>query len=288
MSLRTFAKQLKPHARVTGAAVLTLVQSLGYLGCAHVPEAKGTPAREVQTLVQEGLRPFRISATQEGAIKIEKDSRSASFVYHESTNGAEVGVWQGVGRAAPVGQPPRLNREEYTEMMFILEGGVTLAEANGVELSLKAGDAVVVPRGVPYYWRLPEGAWVKKVDVILDRSKIATPLPYAHLIRLEPNGPSGVGLEEVEGFSRGHTYYESPEGGSAGVWQTQPYTGSAGFVPKQYSELMIFLEGEGALKLSDGGVVPFRAGDVLLVPRGASYQWKSQAVRKYWVAFDPR
>ena len=49
---------------------------------------------------------------------------------------------------------------------------------------------------------------------------------------------------------------------------------------------MFFVRGSGALNLKDGGSLPFKRGDVLLVPKGAAYQWKSQDVLKYWLTFD--
>jgi uncharacterized cupin superfamily protein len=216
---------------------------------------------------------------------VDQDERSASFVYHSSPSGAEVGVWQGRGRAKKPGAVPVLNREDYTELMFILEGGVVLAEPDGSEISLAKGDAVIVPRGVAYYWRLPEGQWVKKVDVILDHVKDA-PTPYPHILKMDPNGPPGVGLDEVEGSTAGHTYYESAQGGSAGVWKTGPREGGAAFAPKTYSEVMIFLRGEGELAQKDGSKLAFHAGDVVFVPKGSSYQWRSKDVQKFWVTFD--
>jgi uncharacterized cupin superfamily protein len=195
-------------------------------------------------------------------------------------------VWQGHGRAVKPAEAPTLNREDYSELMFILDGSVTLAEPDGTAWPLKAGDAVIVPRGVPYYWKLPENQWVKKVYVVFDQAKTAPALPYAHIIRMDRSGPAGVGLEEVDGPTKGHTYYDSPQGGGAGVWQTLPYTGRADFVPRASSEVMFFLRGEGTLSLPDGGTLPFKGGDVVLVPKGAAYKWKSQDVLKYWVSFD--
>jgi uncharacterized cupin superfamily protein len=256
--------------------------------CAHAPNVAQAEVTAGRLAASSAPSPFRLSTTADGAVQVDQDERSASFVYHSSPSGSEVGVWQGRGRAKKPDAVPVLNREDYTELMFILEGGVTLAEPNGPKVTLRKGDAVIVPRGVPYYWRLPEGQWVKKVDVIFDQVKGASaPMPsYAHIIKMDANGPSGVGLDEVEGVAAGHTYYESPQGGSAGVWKTGPYLGGSAFAPKAYSEVMIFLRGEGELVQKDGSNVAFHAGDVVFVPKGASYQWKSKDVQKFWVTFD--
>jgi uncharacterized cupin superfamily protein len=262
--------------------------ALGATACAHAPSVGETDVSLARLAASTSPRPFRLSGTAEGAVHVEQDERSASFAYHTSPSGSEVGVWQGRGRAKKPGAVPVLNREDCTELMFILEGGVVLAEPNGAEVSLSKGDAAIVPRGVPYYWRLPEGQWVKKVDVILDQVKDRpVPMPaYTHIIKMDAQGPAGVGLDEVEGVAAGHTYYESQEGGSAGVWKTGPYVGGAAFAPKAYSEVMIFLRGEGELLQKDGSKLAFHAGDVVFVPKGASYQWRSSDVHKFWVMFD--
>jgi uncharacterized cupin superfamily protein len=277
---------LRRYAPVTTFLVFGATSML--TACAHAPNVAEAEVSAGQLAASSSPRPFRLSGTAEGAVHVDQDERSASFVYHSSPSGSEVGVWQGRGRAKKPGAVPVLNREDCTELMFILEGGVALAEPGGPEIALAKGDAVIVPRGVPYYWRLPEGQWVKKVDVILDQVKGApTPLPsYAHIIKMDVGGPAGVGLDEVEGVAAGHTYYESPEGGSAGVWKTGPYVGGAAFAPKTYSEVMIFLRGEGELLQKDGSKVAFHAGDVVFVPKGASYQWRSKDIQKFWVTFD--
>jgi uncharacterized cupin superfamily protein len=275
-----FTFSVATFALVAGAASMLTA-------CAHAPNIAEANVSAGRLAASSSPRPFRLSGTAEGAIHADQDERSASFVYHSAPTGSEVGVWQGHGRAKKADAAPVLNREDYTELMFILEGGVVLAEPNGPEISLTKGDAVIVPRGVPYYWRLPEGQWVKKVDVILDQGKsVAAPMPYTHILRMDASGPSGVGLDEVEGSTAGHTYYEVPQGGSAGVWKTAPYVGGAAFAPKNYSEVMMFLHGEGELLQKDGSKLAFHAGDVVFVPKGASYQWRSKDVQKFWVMFD--
>ncbi len=54
----------------------------------------------------------------------------------------------------------------YTEFMYILEGSVTLEDKDGREDTFKAGDAVIVPRGVPVKWK--QSQYIKKYWVIYD------------------------------------------------------------------------------------------------------------------------
>ena len=169
-------------------------------------------------------RPMRISGTTEGALKVEKDPRYTDFLYYASGSGSEVRVWAGKGRTVKPGQPPSLERDNYSELMYILEGSVTLAEPDGTKWLLKVGDCAIVPRGVPYYWQLPTGQWVKKVYVVFDQDKAESAVPYKHIIRLETSSLENAGSKEADGTSKGHAFYDN-HGNSAGVWQTKPYVG---------------------------------------------------------------
>ena len=106
------------------------------------------------------------------------------------------------------------------------------------------------------------------------------------IIRFSPTGPPGAGLTGDE-KSREHVYYTSAEDGQvqAGVWEAPPST--SGPHKPGYSEFMFLLEGSVTLVDEDGREETFRAGDAVLVPRGAEYTWKqTETLRKYWVIFD--
>ena len=86
--------------------------------------------------------------------------------------------------------------------------------------------------------------------------------------RLDADGPACKGLAG-EGRTKLHRYYAGLGKSSVGVWETAPHTG-ADFHTTKYAELMVFLSGSGRSLTPDGGGESFTAGDVVLVPRGAS------------------
>ena len=73
------------------------------------------------------------------------------------------GVWEAQPQTSP---PSDYHTPNYTELMYILEGSVTLEDKAGREDTFKAGDAVIVPRGVAYKWKQSE--YIKKYWVIYD------------------------------------------------------------------------------------------------------------------------
>ena len=105
------------------------------------------------------------------------------------------------------------------------------------------------------------------------------------VIRFEPLGPTGIGLEGDDS-ERSHVYHRSADNRrvSAGVWEAAPHTSEA---QARYSEFMYLLDGSVTLIDAAGREEMFGAGDALLVPRGTRYTWKqTERLRKYWVIFD--
>jgi uncharacterized cupin superfamily protein len=205
------------------------------------------------------------------------NGRTAAHTYFKSAANERSGVW----RAEPATTGP--HTPKYSEFMYLLEGAVTLVDGDGRRETFKAGDAVLVPRGTTYTWE--QAVPLRKYYAIFDLEAAgAAPSAKTTFVRIEPNGPSGQGLRG-EGRTQSHRYYAGEGKSSVGVWETAPHT-SADFHTTRYAELMVFLSGSGTLLTPDGAGQAFTAGDVLLVPRGASYKWQSDRVRKFWVIFD--
>lgn len=208
--------------------------------------------------------------------------RAKGHEYLKTAAGDEAGVWR--GEAATFGP----STAKYSEFMYFLEGSVTLIDRDGRQETFKAGDAVLVPRGAEYTWKQAEA--VQKYYVVFDHAASAGATTAAAdtksptFMRLDPSALTGK-APAANGRTTSHRYYAGGDKSSVGVWETKPHAGD-GFHTAKYAELMVFLEGAGSLNIPGGKTQPFKAGDVVLVPKGASYQWKSETVRKFWVIFD--
>ncbi len=117
------------------------------------------------------------------------------------------------------------------------------------------------------------------------------------IIRFDPEGPPGQGLEpireitpdEVEAGSASelcHDYYTSPSGVlSAGIWKCTAHT--LKFGPSPVDEFMLVLAGSVHIVYADGSEDIFRTGDAFVIPKGLPCQWKqTESIHKVYVILD--
>jgi uncharacterized cupin superfamily protein len=108
------------------------------------------------------------------------------------------------------------------------------------------------------------------------------------ILRFEPNGPAGRGLVGNDrNTSREYTYYKSKadERVSAGVWSSPDFSGRMRKATS--SEFIYILEGTATFEDKSGREETFKAGDAVLLPRGAEFSWKRTVnLKEYWVIFD--
>jgi uncharacterized cupin superfamily protein len=203
---------------------------------------------------------------------------SKIYVYYGNVKESSAGVWSSTDFSG------KMRTVKNTEFIKILEGQVTFETQDGHETTFKAGDCVLIPRGTEFSWKRTVNE--KEYYVVFDRAAEGAPvaMPNPMFVRMEVDGPEGKGLTS-HGRTKAYGYYKSPDGSSAGVWETAPYT-APDFHQTKYAELMVFLKGNVTLSTPDGQVEHFKAGEVALVPRGISYKWSSDTARKFWVIFD--
>lgn len=97
---------------------------------------------------------------------LKANGRTQSHSYLRSPGNERTGVW----RAEPATTGP--HTPKYSEFTYLLEGAVTLVDADGRRETLKAGDAVLVPRGTTYTWQQAEP--LREFWVIFDNPAPAT------------------------------------------------------------------------------------------------------------------
>lgn len=254
--------------------ILFLTVALALAGSAQAQEYKGYIKFEPNV---------PIGQTREG------NDKEWSYVYYKSARDHRVmaGLWE----AAAPRHVVRKNLD-HTELMHILQGSFTMIDTNdGRRETFKAGDTVLVPRGTSYIWDQKSGK-VRKYWAVFDpvpsvksaQAQMGTKSPT--FVRLEPNGPGGVGLKEGEQNTKEYTYFTGEDGSAVGIWESAPTEDYGNFNNSKYAELMIFLTGSPRLVHSDGTEEHYRAGDVVLVPYGVPHKWRSDTVRKYFVYFD--
>ena len=208
--------------------------------------------------------------------------KAYTYRYYEVPNSKEAaGIW--ASKSAHGG----VHKATNTELFYVNAGQATLQDKSRREETFKAGDAVLIPRGAEFSWK--RSVDEKEYFVVFDFDPVVHEAANQNIpstfVKLDPNGPAGKGLPIESMGGHEYKYYSGPSGSSAGVWETNGVE-SKKFSVAKYSEFMLIIDGAVTLSSPDGTSETFKAGDAVLVPRGAQSKWSSGKVKKYWAAFD--
>ena len=212
---------------------------------------------------------------------------------HEYLNDPANKLTSGVWDCTPVTLKPA--PYDVNEFMYVLEGSVTIVDERGGEETIRAGEAFIIPKGMPCVWKQDE--YIRKFYVIFDDASGKTPADPSSLavIRPRPEGPAGglvpVRIDPSAAYvgdaptQQNHTYFADMTAQmTVGLWDSTPFERPVAPFPRH--ELMHLLEGSVTLTDGDGAEHHFKAGDTLLVPKGADLGWRStEYVRKFYCIF---
>jgi uncharacterized cupin superfamily protein len=207
-------------------------------------------------------------------------------------NGPDIGLSAGVWDCTAF--ESRMARYPVDEFMMLLEGSVTVTEANGRVTRIDAGESFVIPRGLDCAWK--QDGYVRKIFAIYENPAAPIPAKPAadHVIKLDLKaalapcgGPDPALLNGPQPRCAEHVAYTDASGQlTVGLWAATPYDRKAS--PSGRCELMHFLEGQ--VELHDGGASgqAFQPGETIFVPRGTPLGWRSRSdVTKIFVILMP-
>ena len=141
-------------------------------------DPEGPPGRGLEPMVE--ITPDMV---------VEGSASELCHNYYTSPSGLlTAGVWKCTAHTLEFGPYP------VDEFMLVLDGSVNIVHADGHEEIFRAGDAFVIPKGLPCQWKQTES--IHKIYVILDDP--GTPIPGEpasnRAIRLSPS----EGLEKLD------------------------------------------------------------------------------------------
>ena len=221
------------------------------------------------------------------AVEVGDPVQHGPTYFDDTTGTLTAGVWTCTPFTAKPGP------YEVNELMFVLEGAITIIDGQGDEERVHAGESFVIPKGLPCTWKQTD--FVRKFYVIFDDPSGDTPKDPATLAvrRLEPTTAMTPMGDLDESRYTGdvptqhiHTVFTDVTGQmTAGIWD------STAMHVKPYvfmrNELMHLLEGSVTITNCDGVARTFSAGDTFLVPKGMTYQWDSEGyVKKFFCIFE--
>jgi uncharacterized cupin superfamily protein len=215
------------------------------------------------------------------------------YIYDEDpASNYLAGVWDCTAMTEKFG-PYAVN-----EFMFLLEGSVTMILENGEEVNVKAGDAFIIPKGLPCQWK-QEGT-VRKYFVIFEGPDVLVAKDVSSLGIILPKSSLSLGdmdlrtIEDSAGFlgsapqQHDRVYYRDPSNQMiCGLWDSSPFECSK--VVSQKNEMLILLEGAMTLFDEEGAEHHFGVGDAAYLPKTTTFGWKSDKhVRAFYCSYDPR
>ena len=211
------------------------------------------------------------------------------FYVNDETTGLMAGVWDCTAMTT-VMAPYSVN-----EFMILLEGEVTMIEEDGRETLVRAGESFIIPKGRVCQWKQP--GYVKKFFVIFDDKSGADPTGVANfqVQKIDPQAalspavpPAADTLQgPVPEWSDHDCFVDATGQWSVGHWRSTAFHRKPENIGRH--ELMHIVEGSVTLPDGKGGTQRFSAGDTLMVPLGAQYEWNSaEPVRKLYCSLVPK
>jgi uncharacterized cupin superfamily protein len=213
-------------------------------------------------------------------------------IYHQDeSTGYLTGVWDCTAMTMKPGPYPD------NEFMLLLDGSLEFVLEDGAKVTVNAGEAFVIPKGLHCQWIQP--GYVRKFFMIFGNpgGRISEDVQSQGVIKLKAKGPaSGFPEARIEDSSQfqgdvpvqhKHIYFDDPSGQmQVGLWDSTPFETATAPFPR--NELMCLLEGSVTLTDGDGRERHFKAGDTVYLPQGAACGWRStEYVRKFYSIYEP-
>ncbi|HEY0287331.1 MAG TPA: cupin domain-containing protein [Pseudomonas sp.] len=195
--------------------------------------------------------------------------------FHDSAQGYAVG--------SSISVDANLLIEDFPWVeLGVVEAGELTLQGDGFHLELKAGDCFVVPRGVSVRWH--HRGSLRRVFMAFPGLAPSNDMPR-HPLKIDlslPLPPSSAPAANVL-LSAAPKAWSQTLFSSAnlriGLWECEAYARKQ--VEPAYSELMFILEGAVTLTPLSGDPCRVTAGEVVVVPAGATNAWLSnETVRK--------
>jgi len=202
-------------------------------------------------------------------------SENGCIYFQDDKLGLTVGLWE----AEPSSTDHVVS--EVDEFFRIIDGSATIELANGDIEEITAGQSFVIPKGLSFRWvqNVKMRAFYmrhKKSETALNNTVDAI-----GIIRLDSSDPiEEISIADTSQFLGvvpkhfKHDYYKDAANQFlVAMWNSDPFERDV--APFNRHELMCILA--GSVTLSDGADYEetFKAGDVIFVPFGAPYKWKS-------------
>lgn len=192
--------------------------------------------------------------------------------FHDPVDGYAVGASSSVGANLLIEEFP------WVELGVVQAGELTL-QGEGFDLRLQAGDCFVVPRGVTVRWQHRgqlRRLFMAFPGLLPSKDMPAKPLKIDFTSDLKSSNPPAASVLLTPAPKAWSETVFSVANLRIGLWQCEAYARKQ--VQPAYSELMFILQGAVTLTPEQGEACVVQAGEVVMVPSGATNAWVSEEV----------
>ncbi len=170
--------------------------------------------------------------------------------------------------------------------LTLIETGQVWVEGNGFNILAKAGDVLLIPRGLALRWHHDselQRMYMAFPGKASEGDMPAAPIKFDLTVKLESDDPPAASVLMTEApVTAGLTLFSSGNGAlRIGIWESTPYTRST--IDPGYCELMHVLAGKIILQPVAGEVCEVVPGETVVVPARVRNAWTNEVpVRKLW------
>lgn len=208
------------------------------------------------------------------AFALQDDPLAAGRVihFHEAQQGFVTGSSVSVGANLLIEDFPWIE-------LGIVEAGELRLQGDGFDLQLSAGDCFVVPRGVRVRWH--HRGQLRRLFMAFPGLQACSDMPAMPIKidlgrTLAPSTPPAASVLLTPAPRAWSETLFSVANLRIGLWQCEGYARKQ--VEPSYSELMFILDGAVTLTAQGGDRHCVRAGETVVVPKGATNAWVSEEI----------
>lgn len=201
--------------------------------------------------------------------------KSREYLFADEANGCYLGF------SGPIAGECQFASFPANELVIVVTGEMKITDSLGKLTVLRKGDAAVIPRGLDC--TIDQSQLGKRVFLLFRAPNQAEHSRQPGIVKVDPGTtmeqcPFSLPAELLTSgglpVSRKNVAYADEQAGfSVGLWACTPYSRRP--ITIGHNEFMQLLDGSCSLTGDDGMTASLEKGDMLFIPRGSIFDWKS-------------
>ena len=201
--------------------------------------------------------------------------RSREYLYADDAKGCYLGF------SGPIADGCEFASFPANELAIVVTGEMKISDRHGIVTVLREGDAAVIPRGLNC--TIDQSQLGKRAFLLFRAPSQPDQSRQPGIVKVDPGArmeqcpfslPAGLLTSSPIPVSSKYVAYADEQAGfSVGLWACNPYSRRP--ITIGHNEFMQLLDGSCSLTGDNGVTASLEKGDMLFIPRGSVFDWKS-------------